>query len=179
MTPETTRSTPIILTVVRINDVQLYLEKCPETRNDLKPSRKAIRPNFMRLAIGLLAFIAAISVSAQSVAPTSAQRDFAKARDIIVQGMNKDSVRGLAIAVAHGDTVLWEEAFGWADRDARIAVTLTTPFYTASVTKTIAKKVSSASIAPRMIISERRRCGVRSGMLAPSPRVSCSIKHRD
>jgi CubicO group peptidase (beta-lactamase class C family) len=91
----------------------------------------------MRLLIGLLAMIATTRASAQSTYPTPPQRDFKEARDIILKGMARDSLPGLAIAVAHGDTILWEEGFGWADRDARIAVTPATPFYTASVTKTI------------------------------------------
>jgi CubicO group peptidase (beta-lactamase class C family) len=43
----------------------------------------------------------------------------------------------LAIAVARRDSILWEEGLGWADRDARVPVTTNSPFYLASLTKTI------------------------------------------
>src|SRR5580765_3683565 len=41
----------------------------------------------------------------------------------------------MAIAVVHGDTIVWEEAFGWADQERRISATPATPYYLASVTK--------------------------------------------
>ena len=41
----------------------------------------------------------------------------------------------MAVAVVHGDAIVWEDAFGWADQERRIAATPTTPYYLASVTK--------------------------------------------
>jgi len=41
----------------------------------------------------------------------------------------------MAVAVVHGGAIVWEEAFGWADQERRIAATPTTPYYLASVTK--------------------------------------------
>jgi len=41
----------------------------------------------------------------------------------------------MAVAVVRGDAIVWEEAFGWADHEGRIAATPTTPYYLASVTK--------------------------------------------
>jgi CubicO group peptidase (beta-lactamase class C family) len=64
--------------------------------------------------------------------------------------MAKDSVPGLAVAVIRGDTILWEEGFGWADRDARVAATAKTPFLLASLTKTF---VATAIMA----LAEQRR----------------------
>ena len=40
-----------------------------------------------------------------------------------------------ALAVVHGDEIVWEEAFGWADQQRRIAATTTTPYNIASVSK--------------------------------------------
>jgi CubicO group peptidase (beta-lactamase class C family) len=42
----------------------------------------------------------------------------------------------IAVAVVHGDAIVWEEAFGWADQQRRIAATPATPYYLASITKT-------------------------------------------
>jgi CubicO group peptidase (beta-lactamase class C family) len=39
------------------------------------------------------------------------------------------------VAVVHGGAIVWEEAFGWADQQRRIAATPATPYYLASVTK--------------------------------------------
>jgi CubicO group peptidase (beta-lactamase class C family) len=40
-----------------------------------------------------------------------------------------------ALAVVHGDEIVWEEAFGWADQQRRIAAAPTTRYNVASVTK--------------------------------------------
>jgi CubicO group peptidase (beta-lactamase class C family) len=51
--------------------------------------------------------------------------------------MAKDSVPGLAIAVVRRDSILWEEGFGFANRARRVPATPHTPFYLASLSKTI------------------------------------------
>ena len=43
----------------------------------------------------------------------------------------------MAVAVVHRDAIVWEEAFGWADQQRRIAATPATPYYLASVTKVL------------------------------------------
>ena len=42
----------------------------------------------------------------------------------------------IAVAVVRGDAIVWEEAFGWADQQRRIAAKPATPYYLASITKT-------------------------------------------
>jgi len=44
-------------------------------------------------------------------------------------------VPSLVVAVVQGEAIVWEEAFGWADQQRRIAPTPTTPYYVASLTK--------------------------------------------
>lgn len=41
----------------------------------------------------------------------------------------------MVVAVVHHDAIVWEEGFGWADQQRRIAATPATPYYLASVTK--------------------------------------------
>jgi CubicO group peptidase (beta-lactamase class C family) len=43
----------------------------------------------------------------------------------------------MVIAVVKDDVIVWEEAFGWADQQRRVAATTTTPYYLASVTKVL------------------------------------------
>ena len=43
----------------------------------------------------------------------------------------------MAVAVVYRDAIVWEEAFGWADQQRRIAATPATPYYLASVTKVL------------------------------------------
>lgn len=63
--------------------------------------------------------------------------DFSAARQLIREAMARDSLPGLTIAVARGDSILWEEGFGWANREGRVPATPHTPFYLASLSKTI------------------------------------------
>lgn len=62
---------------------------------------------------------------------------FNRLRERIQQGIVEHAIPSLAIAVAQGQTILWEEGFGWADRERRIAATPHTMYSLASITKPI------------------------------------------
>lgn len=79
--------------------------------------------------------------------------DFTEARQLILDGMARDSVPGLAIAVYRDGSPLWEEGFGWADREGRVRATANTPFLLASLTKTF---VATATMA----LYERHRVDI-------------------
>src|SRR5690348_8075895 len=51
--------------------------------------------------------------------------------------MVEHCIPSLVVAVAKGNTVLWEEGFGWADRERRIAATPHTLYSLASISKPI------------------------------------------
>ncbi|HZJ44823.1 MAG TPA: serine hydrolase domain-containing protein [Pyrinomonadaceae bacterium] len=63
--------------------------------------------------------------------------DFSSVRKLIQDRMAKEAVPGLAVAVVRRGEILWEEGFGWADRENRIPANEQTMFYLASVTKAI------------------------------------------
>lgn len=62
---------------------------------------------------------------------------FHQIRERIQRGMVKHCIPSLAVAVAKGNIVLWEEAFGWADWERRIAATPHTLYSLASISKPI------------------------------------------
>ncbi|QBD74871.1 class A beta-lactamase-related serine hydrolase [Ktedonosporobacter rubrisoli] len=62
---------------------------------------------------------------------------FHQARERIRRGMVERGIPSLAIAVAQGNTLLWEEGFGWADRERRIVATPHTLYSLASISKPI------------------------------------------
>ena len=62
---------------------------------------------------------------------------FHQARQRIQRGMIERGIPSLAIAVAQGNSVLWEEGFGWADRERSIAATPHTLYSLASISKPI------------------------------------------
>ena len=94
---------------------------------------------------GMVVALLAVASSLESQ-PTR----FATVRRLILDEMASGNPPGLAVAVARGDSILWEEGFGWANSETKVRVTAHTPFYTASVTKAM---VATAA----MILHERGR----------------------
>jgi CubicO group peptidase (beta-lactamase class C family) len=63
--------------------------------------------------------------------------DLVVLRKYVQERMAAASIPSIAVAVVRGKQILWEEGFGWADREQHIPATPRTPFYLASVTKAI------------------------------------------
>jgi CubicO group peptidase (beta-lactamase class C family) len=63
--------------------------------------------------------------------------DFSKVRKQIQDLMVANSLASVSVAVARGDEILWEEGFGWADREHRRPATAHTMYGLASVSKPI------------------------------------------
>jgi len=62
---------------------------------------------------------------------------FAGVRDHIRRDLAESCAPSLAVSVARNGKILWEEAFGWADREKRIPATVHTMYSVASVSKPI------------------------------------------
>jgi CubicO group peptidase (beta-lactamase class C family)/acetyl esterase/lipase len=71
-------------------------------------------------------------------------------RDEIQRRMVQQSVPSVSVAVARGDRILWEEGFGWADRENRLRATPLTPYTLGSISKPI-------TATALMILVERKR----------------------
>src|SRR5262249_35326787 len=76
--------------------------------------------------------------------------DFSEARQFIQKHMVKYSNPSIAVAVARRGVFLWEEGFGWADRENRIPATEHTMYYMASVDK-------SFTTVALMLLQERKQ----------------------
>ena len=63
--------------------------------------------------------------------------EFAAAGAQIQRVVESGAVPGIAVAVTRHGRLVWEQGFGWADRERRIPATAETPFYLASVTKSL------------------------------------------
>jgi CubicO group peptidase (beta-lactamase class C family) len=94
-------------------------------------------------------------VFGQSTGSTTKQDtpDFATARKLINDRMAAESIPSFSIAVARKGKILWEESFGWADRENKIPATAHTPYYLASVTKSI----TATAI---MVLHERKQLDI-------------------
>jgi len=73
---------------------------------------------------------------------------FASVQKYIQDQMAAESIPALSIAVARDGKIVWEEGFGWPTRENHIKATAHTPYYLASVTKSL----TSAAL---MLLQER------------------------
>ncbi len=64
-------------------------------------------------------------------------QQFERVRGRIETILAEDSAVSVAVAVAKDGKILWEDAFGWADREQRIAATPHTMYSLASISKTV------------------------------------------
>jgi CubicO group peptidase (beta-lactamase class C family) len=80
----------------------------------------------------------------------SAASNFPSVRELIRTRMVNESIPSVAVALAKDGKILWEEGFGWADRERRIPADPHTLYALASVTKPI-------TATALMILRERGR----------------------
>lgn len=99
---------------------------------------------------------ALLSASIVGILPTSKnevygsgreRQDFAPVRSRIVQAIANGSATGVAVAVAYHGRIVWEEGFGWANRETGLKVTPRTPFSLASITKPFTATVLMTLVA--------------------------------
>src|SRR5215469_16356053 len=62
---------------------------------------------------------------------------FDQVREQIQRELVQQGIPSLAVAVAQGNTIIWEEGFGWADREQRRVATPHTLYSLASISKPI------------------------------------------
>ncbi len=86
--------------------------------------------------------IGAVLTQSKSVArevtvskPGRKQPDFQPIRTQILQAVAQGAATGVAVAVAHRGRIVWEEGFGWANREAELKAMPRTAFRMASITK--------------------------------------------
>jgi CubicO group peptidase (beta-lactamase class C family) len=80
----------------------------------------------------------------------AAANSFDSVRDLIRREMVAQSIPSIAVAVARDGKIVWEEAFGWADRESRVAATEHTMYSLASISKPI-------TATGLMVLKERGR----------------------
>jgi CubicO group peptidase (beta-lactamase class C family) len=91
--------------------------------------------------LGVLITGAAFCFSATRPPPLAAQTtiptEFDGPRKSLRAVVDRNVAPSVAAAVARGERIIWNEAFGWADRERRREATTETPFSIASMTKPI------------------------------------------
>jgi CubicO group peptidase (beta-lactamase class C family) len=85
--------------------------------------------------------------SAESAARDSEHHDFAPVRQRILEEIASSKATGVAAAVVHKGRVVWEEGFGFANREKLLKATARTPFCLASITKPFTATMLIALVA--------------------------------
>jgi CubicO group peptidase (beta-lactamase class C family) len=85
-------------------------------------------PNVAR-ALALLALLPAVGRAQANGDP------WASVRDTIREVMTRSNLPSVSVAVARGGKILWEESFGWANREKMIPATPHTMYSLASISK--------------------------------------------
>jgi CubicO group peptidase (beta-lactamase class C family) len=88
-------------------------------------------------SILVLSFASSLVAQSRPPAKRPSKPDFTSARKLIQERMVADSLPSVSVAVVRKGEILWQEGFGWADRENRIPATEHTMYYLASVTKSI------------------------------------------
>jgi CubicO group peptidase (beta-lactamase class C family) len=90
----------------------------------------------MNLLLRWLAPALVLLASDLSVGRTDDSR-FVSVRELIRHKLEQDEAPSIAVAVARDGKILWEEGFGWADKEQKRAATENTPYRLGSVSKPI------------------------------------------
>jgi CubicO group peptidase (beta-lactamase class C family) len=120
-------------------------------KNKKTKGTKNGRTNTMRrIAIALVFFAAIITTASARLKNSPAADSFDRIREFIKQQLTERRLPSISVAVARDGKIIWEEAFGWADRENRIAATPHTMYSLASISKPI-------TATGLMILKERGR----------------------
>jgi CubicO group peptidase (beta-lactamase class C family) len=99
------------------------------------------RREFLSAALLFASVRGSLPASAQdtsSMRPSTADLErhtFAPVRDSILSRIAGGAATGVTVAVVHRGRIVWEQGFGWANREAAVKATSRTPFNLASITK--------------------------------------------
>lgn len=103
--------------------------------------QRAIATSVLALSVSIGAPANAIQAAASPAADAGRSADgrdrFAAARASIQRTMEEAKIPSIAVAVVKDGRIIWEEGFGWADKEKQVRATAHTPYSLASVTKPI------------------------------------------
>ncbi|HMG75426.1 MAG TPA: serine hydrolase domain-containing protein [Pyrinomonadaceae bacterium] len=116
--------------------------------NQMQSCFRYLYANFTACIV-LGSFVTSLHAQVQPGAKSD-QPDFSQVRKLIQEQMAAKSIPSLAVAVVFRGKIVWEEGFGFADREQHIRATEHTMYYLASVSKTF----TATAI---MMLNERKR----------------------
>ncbi|MBE3133399.1 MAG: beta-lactamase family protein, partial [Acidobacteria bacterium] len=94
-----------------------------------------VAPGSLAVLLVLLAFcFPRLLLAQQSTIPNP---QFSEVRATILEAVNGGRVPSMSVVVAKGGRIIWEESFGWANREKMVAATPHTMYSMASISKPI------------------------------------------
>lgn len=89
-----------------------------------------------RTIVCMLMFSLSLTPVRSQRKPAQSPPDFSEVRKLIQTEMAARKIPSISVAVAQHGEIIWEEAFGFADKEKQIPATKETMYYVASATKT-------------------------------------------
>ena len=105
----------------------MVLRRSPRIASEFRSAGLTFRALFALIASGIFV----VQAQQQPASP-----NFARVVSLMQERV-ASGVPSIAIAVAHHGRIVWEEAIGMSDRERRTNATVHTPYYLASISKTI------------------------------------------
>lgn len=100
----------------------------------MTPARARCVLNALRLALRFAVLLAALPAAVHAQRNARADQ-WEPARAAIRRIMTDSALPSVSVAVAQHGTIVWEQAFGWADRERMVAATPNTMYSLASISK--------------------------------------------
>src|SRR2546422_10701145 len=149
---------------------QIRLVQAIKTQIDEENSSLSHNAAVHRLMARAIRLLAAASGALCFVQSAHGADPYSAIRQDIEREIAVGRATGVAVALTHNGKIIWQEGFGWADKDRGRRVTPDTPFSLASVTKPFtttalmvlvaAKEVSLDARANELLGPARIRAGV-------------------
>ncbi len=139
------------------------------------PSHRRVRPlPWMILALSPMFAVGVAHAQAPAAVRTTVAPDtmFQAIRAEIMGRVEAGEIPSIAVAVVRGGTIIWEEAFGWADRESEIAATPETVYPLGSLSKSI----TATGI---MVLVERGVIGLNDPVTAILPESTLKVYEGD
>src|ERR1700678_460602 len=91
------------------------------------------------------------TISVRASTASLDRHDFEPVRNRILKEIASGAATGVAVAVVYRGQIIWEEGFGWANREAAVKATSRTPFNLASLTKPFTTMTLMTLVAERKL----------------------------
>jgi CubicO group peptidase (beta-lactamase class C family) len=106
---------------------------------------------FFKPVLLIPVLLSATQLFAQTPVKNNPPPDFSTVEALINEDITQRHIPSISIAIVYKGQMMLEKSFGWADRENHIKATIHTPYYLASVTKTITTTALAKLAAQKLL----------------------------